>query len=231
MPFSQKTLDFLEENRLRDDRDWYNDHKPEFQEYVLEPLRELVARLAPAMLAIDPEFVTEPKVDKTISRVYRDTRYSHDKSLYRDVMWCVFRRDKKSRECPPGFVLELSPRGFRYGCGYYCTPPKTMEAIRALILKGDRAFREAKEAYDSQSVFGLEGESYKRSRYPDEPEDLRLWLDKKHMVFMRNSQDFCLLFSEGLADILIRDFQLLRPMYALFWRGEAEAGKREAERF
>lgn len=44
-PFSQKTLDFLFENRLHDSREWFAQHKKEYQELVIQPLRQLVMDL------------------------------------------------------------------------------------------------------------------------------------------------------------------------------------------
>lgn len=84
MPISKETLDFLVENRLQNSRDWFHDHKKVYQEVVLAPLIELVEKLTPVMWEIDPLFITTPKVCKTISRIYRDTRYTKDKSLYRE---------------------------------------------------------------------------------------------------------------------------------------------------
>ena len=89
MAFSAKTLDFLFENRLQDSRDWFLDHKDTYQAVLLEPMKDLVRSLTPVMLEIDAKVTTEPRVDKTICRLRRDTRYSHDKSLYRDTMWPV----------------------------------------------------------------------------------------------------------------------------------------------
>ena len=53
MPFSEKTLDFLFENRLQDSKDWFDAHKPIYQQYVLEPLQELVVGLSEAALDLD----------------------------------------------------------------------------------------------------------------------------------------------------------------------------------
>ena len=216
MPITAKTLDFLVENRLQNSREWYAGHKAEFREAVLSPMVELTERLTPYVSEIDPLLITEPKVDKCISRVYRDTRFSRDKSLYRDVMWCVFMRDKKAYTCPPAFVLEFSPDGFRYGCGYYDAPAKTMEAIRGLILSDDKDFMAAQRAYESQSVFAMEGELYKRSRFLEEPPKKRQWLDRRGIAFMHNSKDFSLLFSEGLSERVGQDFMLLAPIYRFF---------------
>ena len=220
MPISKETLDFWGQTRLKNPRDWFHDHKKTYQEVVLAPLTELVEKLAPVMWEIDPLLITTPKVCKTISRIYRDTRYTKDKSLYREVMWIVFTRDKKQYESPCGFVMEFSPNGFRYGCGYWQAPPDIMAAMRELVLKNDPAFRAAKEAYDNQTVFQLEGDCYKRSRFPEQPEELQQWLDRKNIDFMHNSKDFQLLFSDRLADVLIGDFPLLKPIYELFLKAE-----------
>lgn len=219
MPISEKTLDFLFENRLQDSRGWYQEHKGQFQEYVLAPMIELVENLAPFMQAIDPQLITIAKVDKCISRVYRDTRFSKDKTLYRDVMWCVFCRDKKEYQCPPGFVLEFSPRGFRYGCGYYDIPAKNMAVLRDMVLKGDKTFQAAQKAYQSQNLFVMEGELYKRNHYPDQPEEKQDWLNRKCIAFLHNSEDFELLFSEDLYLTLAEGFQTLKPMYDFFCKG------------
>ena len=90
MPISKQTLNFLAQNKFNNSREWFRAHKPEYQEYVLAPMAELVNLLAPTIQKIDPLIITEPKVGKAISRIYRDTRFSRDKSLYREVMWIVF---------------------------------------------------------------------------------------------------------------------------------------------
>lgn len=213
MPITRETLDFLAENRLRNSRDWFHAHRAEYLKYVIEPLSELSERLAPSVLAIDDQLITAPKVGKSISRVYRDTRFSKDKSLYRDVMWVAFVRDKNTHECPPGFVLEFSPDGWRYGCGYYYVPPRIMEAIRAQVREGTKAYRAAQKAIDSQNIFAMEGEKYKRAHFPDEPPKKREWLERRCIDLMHNSQDFDLLFSEGLSQTVAEGFALLAPVY------------------
>ena len=166
MPFSQKTLDFLFENRMRDSRTWFNEHKSEYLKEVIAPLRELVTALTPQMLEIDGRFITEPRVDKTICRLRRDTRYSHDKSLYRDTMWLIFKRGKMHGTEVPGIYFEITCDGFNYGCGFYHASAAYMNTMRRLILQGDPAFEKAKKAFLSQKLFHMEGERYKRPHYP-----------------------------------------------------------------
>ncbi len=218
--FTTKTLEFLIENRLHNSKTWFEEHKPDFQNLVVAPLAELVVRLAPALLEIDPELVAIPKVGKCISRVYRDTRFSRDKTLYRDVMWAVFMRDKKRYGGLPGFFFEIAPCGFRYGCGYYQAGGDSMQRIRELILAGDKDFQAAFAAYEGQDRFTLEGELYKTSRHPGSPEALRNWLDRKNICFVHSSTDATLLYAENLPETLATHFALLAPIYRFLAKAE-----------
>lgn len=222
MPITQATLDFLTENRFEDSREWFQAHKAEYERLVLAPLAELVERLGPAMREIDPQLIVEPRVDRTISRIYRDTRFSKDKFRYRDVMWIGFQRDKKLYYGPPGFFMEFSARGFRYGCGYYQARPEVMAQLREFILGNAPAFRKARKAYEGQSLFTMEGETYKRSRFSDQPAALRDWLDRKNLFFVHNSRNLEPLFSPDLAGILAEGFRLIQPVYAFLWTGEVK---------
>ena len=220
--FSANTLDFLFENRLQDSRPWFEEHKEDYRKLVLEPLRVLVQELAPAMLKIDDKFVTEAKVDRTISRIWRDTRYSKDKSLYRENMWIIFKRGKMHGTEVPGFYFDISGQGFAYGCGFYNASAAYMEKFRELALSSDRTFIKAKKAYDSQKIYQMDGELYKRSRFPDQPEQMRQWLDRRGISFNAKSKDFDLLFSQKLGEKLIADFKLLSPVYDFLLRVSQE---------
>ena len=222
MAFSPSTLDFLVENRLRDSRDWYKEHKDQYNLLVLEPLMDFVNSLTPVMLDIDPQFITEPRVDRTISRIYRDTRFSKDKSLYRDNMWVVFMREKKLYGGLPAFYFDLNPNGFSYGMGYYQASTATMEALRRLIIKNDPSFKKAERALRNQDLFVLEGDAYKRSKYPDAPAPLREWLDKKSVSFNCHSTDSDLLFSDGLTEVLAEGYRLLAPVYDFLCYAEGQ---------
>ena len=217
MPFTKDTLDFLVENRFRNDRPWYNAHKDRFAEVVLQPFQELVVALTPTMRALDPLLDLTPKVDKTISRVYRDTRFTHDKSLFRDVMWIAFRRPRQAGPWEsPVYWFELSPKGMAWGCGTYKAPTDFLSVMRARILADDPLFLRARRMVEQQDAFSLDGERYKRSKHPDQPESMKYWLDRKSVGLSTTSQDFGLAFSDKLSERLAADFRMLHPMYQ-FW--------------
>lgn len=220
MPFSQKTLDFLSENRFRDNKEWFESHRKEYNELVLNPMKELVLGLAPTIYEIDDALICEPKMNGSISRIYRDTRFSLDKSLFREVQWCSFIRHKGLYHGWPAFFFEFSPYSMRYGCGYYEASPKAMECVRTLILEQDKAFTRALKSYNSQKVFALDGAKYKRSRYPQQPEEIKNWLDRKSLCMIHSNDNFELLFSEELTEAIADAFMSLKPFYELLIKAE-----------
>ena len=65
------------------------------------------------------------------------------------------------------------------------------------------------------------GENYKKLKYPDAPQDLSVWLEKKDICFIATSFDAKLLFSENLADYLAEQFQSIKPIYDLMLTAES----------
>lgn len=220
MNFSQQSLDFLFENRIKDSKPWFLEHRDIYERTVLEPMRELVETLTPAMLSIDSRLICEPKVGKSISRIYRDTRFSHDKSIFREKIWCLFIRDKKLYDGLPAYFLEVTPDGFSYGCGYYKASTASMDAFRELILNDDKSFISAKKAVEKSKVFSLDNDRYKRSKFPEQPEEKKEWLDLRSVCAIAYSADFDLLFSDRLAEKVSSDFKSISPFYDFLMKVE-----------
>lgn len=221
MPFSEATLDFMALNRVMNSRDWFHEHRSEYLSLVVEPTAELVQALAPEMSRIDPSLVIDPRVGKSISRLWRDTRRGPELPLYRDVLWINLRRAKY--EGYPGFWFEFSPRRLRWGCGWYQTDPATMDCARDLIKSRDPDWLAAYAAYEAQDVFALEDERYKRTRHPDAPENEREWLDEKSFCLTHEENSLDLLYSEELPHRLAADFERIAPVYDFFLKAVAMA--------
>jgi uncharacterized protein (TIGR02453 family) len=212
--FKSEALKFLFENKFNNSKDWYESHKVEYKQYVYNPFVELIMELAPAMIEIDIKLITIPS--KLISRIRRDTRFSKDKSLYRDNVWLVFLRDKSNMSISPCFWFEISQRGSSYGVGYYEACTGSMANMREMIIKRHPVFLSALKCYESQNEFVIGGEMYKRSRFPDQPENLKLWLDRKNIYFECVKNDFKLAFSKELPNVLKEGFKKLKPIYDFF---------------
>lgn len=214
MAFTEETIEFLIINRLNDSKAWFEEHREDYLRLVRRPLEAVCLALAPVIAETDPMLVTKPS--RCISRIYRDTRFARDKSIFRDRMWIAFDRDHKEFPEAPGFYFSISPDGWGYGCGFYEAPPRVMEALRALILSGDPDASRAMDAYDAQDVFAIEGPLYKRSRFPEADARLRAWLDRRDLNFGHREEGFdALAHDEVFIPQIERGYRMLVPLYTL----------------
>lgn len=221
MPFTVKALEFISENYMRNDRQWFKDHKSDYEKLVLAPFAELLEKLAPVMESIDPQLVCTPKC---VSRIYRDARYIKGGAIFRDSLWCSVRRKKASAyDLIPEFYCYVSLEGFGYGCGYYRTSTAAMEQLRKMALCGDKTFKAAKKAFESQQRFYLAGEMYKKNHFPDCKPDLFDWVNRKSICLCYDSADPQELFSESLFDRIASDMQSIAPVYKLYAKMEEQA--------
>lgn len=217
--FTGEALKFLFENRMNNSKEWYDSHKDVYKEYVYNPFIQLITELAPTMTEIDEQLITVPS--KLISRVRRDTRFTKDKTLYRDNVWLVFLRDKNLMSIAPCYWYGISQEGSSYGVGYYGAQTGSMANMREMIINKYPAFIKALECYESQSQFVIGGEMYKRSKFPDQPENLRTWLDRKNIYFECVQNNFKLAFSGELPEVLKKSFKELKPIYDFLCMVEA----------
>ncbi len=213
MSFSKKTIDFLVENRLNDSKAWYQEHKEDYKKYVAEPFSEFITALQPTINEIDSEIICNPK---RFSRLYRDARFSKGGSIFRDNIWCSFERKTGQFKSMPSFYFDISPNGFEYGCGYYMASTATMNVLREMILKNDKTFQEAINAYESQTIFQLAGDLYKKNRYPEQSERLCNWLNRKSIYLFCKSADIDMLCSNELYSIIAEDYKKIAPIYHFF---------------
>jgi len=209
--FSAEALKFLLENKINNSKEWYEAHKDEYKKWVYNPFTELVKELGPTMQRIDSQIIIKPS--RVISRVRRDTRFTKDKSLYRDNIWIVFLRDKSRMSTSACYWFEISQTGSSHGVGFYGATPQSMARMREMIIDNHPAFRLAQKCYESQNRFVIGGEMYKRSKFPDQPENLKTWLDRKNIYFESAERGYRLAFSKELPQVLKEGFLLLKPIY------------------
>jgi uncharacterized protein (TIGR02453 family) len=216
--FTPESLAFFESLAAHNNKVWFEDHRDDFEHCLMEPLKSLVSDLSGAMLAIDPELVTIPAVDKTISRIYRDTRFSRNKSPYKTCLWITFKRRSPDWKSAPCFFFEISSDGYRYGMGFYSATKETMDNLRRFIEAKPAEFKKITAAFGKQDTFALEGDRYKRPLNPALPDDLQEWHARKNIYVICQRPVDGRLFTRGICEDLRDGFALLKPLYELLWR-------------
>ncbi len=219
--FSQQGLNFLQQVRIENDKAWFDGNRDIYDRELLAPFRALVEQLAPGMLAIDPQFETRPAIGKTLSRIHRDTRFSHDKSRYRSRMWLTFKRPSKDWKDAPVYFFELAPDMLRYGLGYYSANKPTMDLFRHTLRQRPQPFLEV--AACCRRPFELVGESYKRPLVKEQAAEIATWYNRKSFAVMVTDSEVEKLFSADLVPLLTGAFLQREPLY--HWLMQVETMK------
>ena len=209
--FSKETLKILREIRAHNSKPWFEAHRGDYEHCLLEPMYALVADLAGVMLRIDPELDIRPY--RVASRIRRDTRFSHDKSLYKKSMWLTFKRPIENWQDSPAYYFEIFPDGYRYGMGFYAISRETLANIRGKIEERPDMVREVLQ--EALKVKGMElaGEEYKRIAADNVPADLLPLYRKKELFFVTNRPIDATLFSAALVKELAAAFVKLASLY------------------
>jgi uncharacterized protein (TIGR02453 family) len=82
--FPTETITFLTQLEKNNNREWFEDHRPDYEQFVMEPSRSFVVEMGKRLADFDSEILAEPKVNGSIRRINRDTRFSPDKTRYKN---------------------------------------------------------------------------------------------------------------------------------------------------
>lgn len=142
-------------------RDWFLPRKDVFDSKIKQPMRELVEVVNAGMKQYAPEHVTEP--DKAIYRFYRDTRFSKDKTPYKDHIAATFPRRGLDRHAGASYYFGVSHKEVALGGGVYMPMPETLRAIRLHIAEHPAEFRKLIGSRATRKLYGeMQGEQLAR---------------------------------------------------------------------
>src|SRR4051812_35665794 len=137
--FPPEGIQFFAKLMRNNRREWFQPRKAIFEEKLKQPMRELVIALNGALKGFAPEYITDP--DKAIYRIYRDTRFSKDKTPYKDHVAASFYKRGGSGNGSSGFYCAVSQKEVAVGGGVYMPEPETLTAIRRRIAERHEQLR------------------------------------------------------------------------------------------
>jgi uncharacterized protein (TIGR02453 family) len=159
--FPPETVRFLRALKRNNRREWFNARKDQYQAEVRAPMTAIIERLAIDFRAFAPELVASPKT--SMYRVYRDTRFSEDKTPYKTHIAAIFPWRGLPKHEGAGVYFHVAPEGVWIGGGLYAPQTSQLHAVRehvAVNLKRLRAIVES--AAFKRTVGSLEGERLQR---------------------------------------------------------------------
>jgi uncharacterized protein (TIGR02453 family) len=211
--FFPDTFTFLSDIRANNNKIWFEQNRQVYETYILNPLRGLVARLAQTIQHIDPALEVRPQIGKTISRIFRDTRFSKDKSPLRDHMWISFKEPGTQEPQYPVFYFYISPDEWGYGMGYWEASRSTMDLFRNQVRTHIVQFQRIINNRELTSKFQVSGNMYKRPITPDLPDDVRNYTERKSFYLGHAFKDLTPTFAPKIADSIASAYEILAPLY------------------
>ena len=159
--FPPEALAFFRSLARHNQREWFQPRKHIYDEQVKAPMIELVTELNQAMLEFAPAHVNE--ADKAIYRIYRDTRFSPDKTPYKTHIAAIFPRRGMQKHGAGGYYFSISHDEIEVGGGIYMPEPEVLLAVRTHIAERHEDFRRIAAASPIKKLFGaVQGEQLSR---------------------------------------------------------------------
>ncbi len=143
--FSKKTLPFLEAIRQNNDKEWFEVHRDEYEEHILEPSRAFVEEFGEHLQALEPTINFSPKINKSLFRIYRDSRrMGAIKVPLKHRIGVIFWQGTGSRMQTSSFYLHFSPDELFVAVGVRWFEKPMLDAYREYIKDDERRERLSK---------------------------------------------------------------------------------------
>lgn len=131
--FPKQTLTFLRGIGKHNDKEWFDEHRADYEAYWLEPARALVEALGEKMRELVPGLHAEPRVGGSIFRINRDVRFSSDRRPYKEHIDLWLWEGDTRRPDASGFYVRLTPRALELAVGIRRFPAEQLSRFRAAV--------------------------------------------------------------------------------------------------
>ena len=161
--FYPSTLRFLEELTANNNRDWFAENKGRYEEEVLDVALRFIQSMQEPLTEIAPHFVATPtRVGGSLMRVYRDTRFSKNKTPYKTNIGIQFRHEQAKDVHSPGYYLHIEPHQVFLGAGMWRPEAEPLRGIRERIGARPAEWQRALRDPQFRRNFALGGDSLSR---------------------------------------------------------------------
>ncbi len=149
---SRKFVDFFKELAGNNERDWFKANKKRYEEHVKEPFEQLTGEVITFMTKYDPEIDLSPK--DCVFRIYRDVRFSKDKSPYKLHMAAAVGRGGRKDHTYPGVYFHASAEGVSVAGGCWQPDKERLYRIRTKMAEDPKRVRKILDNKKFKETFG-----------------------------------------------------------------------------
>ncbi|MFC1724922.1 DUF2461 domain-containing protein [candidate division KSB1 bacterium] len=170
--FPREIVNFFQELSANNSKVWFNEHKDEYENYVLTPSQEFVVAIADLLKPIAQEINGDPRINKSIFRIYRDTRFSKDKTPYKTHLGIYFWEGYRKKMENPGYYFHLEPSQLGLHAGMHILEKQYLQEYRDSVVhpKHGAGLDKAVKKVLAAGIYEVAGAKYKRTPKGYDPE-------------------------------------------------------------
>jgi len=216
---NKSTFDFLKQLSANNYREWFHEHRTEY-----EAAKQNVLEVAAALLAEINKFdksIGFPDPKKCLFRIARDTRFANDKSPYKTNFGVIMNAAGSTRSELPGYYMHVEPGNCFVSCGVYMPSPPVLKAIRTAIEDEWKVFlaiiskKAFKDTFDTLSI-----DEDALSRVPqgfDKDSPAAEYLKLKHFYVHRpiSQKEIC---SKDYIQTAAQYYKLMQPLNSFLFQ-------------
>jgi uncharacterized protein (TIGR02453 family) len=202
--FSSDLFTFLKELEKNNNREWFNDNKARYRESIVEPVYTFIEAMGQRLPHISESYIADPRANGgSMFRIYRDTRFSRDKTPYKTHVGCQFRHMAGKDAHAPGFYVHIEPHRVFFGGGIWRAPNPVLDKIRiAIVEHPDRWKKTINSKILLKRFGGIEGDGLKRAPRGYDPEHVYIEdLKRKSFLVMEDSDPDIILGSKFINEV------------------------------
>ncbi|HEY1937901.1 MAG TPA: DUF2461 domain-containing protein [Candidatus Angelobacter sp.] len=224
--FSPDTLTFLRALKRNNRREWFQPRKEKYEALIKAPMLEMVAALNGELARFAPAYVTPP--EKAVYRIYRDTRFSPDKTPYKTHISAIFPHRSAVKREGAVFYLHFTEKELLAFAGVYSPDRDELLAYRTLLQENHEELNVILANKTLRKMFGgLQGEQLSRmpKGFPvDHPAEGLL---RQKQWYLESTFDIALLTTPRVVPELAKRFAVMAPMVEFLNRPFAHKEKRK----
>jgi uncharacterized protein (TIGR02453 family) len=132
--FPRECFTFYRELAKNNTKQWFERHRGDYESQVLDPARRFVSDMGDRLVRLSPGIHADPRVDRSIFRIYRDVRFSGDKRPFKTNLGIWFWEGSGKRMESSGYYVMLEPDSIMLGVGIYQFPKEMMKEYRDSVV-------------------------------------------------------------------------------------------------
>ena len=169
--FPPDFMRFFRDLEANNNRPWFNENKERYVRSVVEPMSAFITAMAPRLAKISEHYIANAKPHGgSMFRIYRDTRFSKDKTPYKTHAAAQFRHDAGKDAHAPGFYAHFARDGLHFGGGIWRPPSAHLTKIREYIVDNPTEWTRIKGAKAVKDRGGIRGDGLVRPPRGFDPE-------------------------------------------------------------